>query len=251
MQRYFVDISQMNLDEVTLTDGDAHHLVNVMRQQLGDVVLLCTSDKKTYFAEITQLSKGSVLLKVVGPKEENPELPVFVTLAQGLPKGDKLETIVQKATECGAVAYVPVGMKRSIVKLDPKKVGAKLVRWQKIALEAARQSHRQVVPQVMAPTDLTGLINMASDFDVCLFAYEAHTEDVAHGLADVIAQLTPEMKVLVLVGPEGGVDETEVIELIAAGFKVVGLGPRIMRTETAPIYIMSALSYGLEIERRI
>lgn len=249
MQRYFIKSDQLVNDQVTITGNDVHHIRDVMRTSVGDHIICCTTDKLTYLVEVTNLDKTEVHARVVETKEENVELPILVTIAQGIMKGDKFDLVVQKATECGASAFVPVAMKRSVAKIDAKKVDKKASRWQKIALEAARQSHRQVVPTLEPPVDMKGLVALAADYDVCLFAYEAHGEDSHYALANVLASAWAGMRVLVLIGPEGGIDETEVAVLIESGFRAVGLGPRILRTETAPIYVMSAISYAMELSR--
>ena len=248
MQRYFIKSDQLIGDQALIVGDDVHHIRDVMRARVGDCIVVCTCSKMSYLVEIVRLDKAEVKVKVVEAKSENVELPVFVTISQGITKGDKFDLMVQKGTECGASAFVPVAMKRSVAKIDEKKAFNKVERWQKIALEAARQSHRQVVPCVMMPVDIKGLVAMASEYDVCFFAYEK-TES-QNGLAEMIRKLKSGMRVLVLIGPEGGIDELEVRMLTDAGFKAVGLGPRILRTETAPIYVLSAISYVLEIEDR-
>ena len=252
MQRYFIKSDQLVDGHAIITGDDVHHIRDVMRGSVGDRVILCTCDKESYLAEIIDLSRMEIKAKVVERKAENVELPVFVTISQGITKGDKFELVLQKATECGASEFVPVAMKRSVAKIDEKKADKKVLRWQKIALEAARQSHRQAVPSVKMPVDIQGLVAMADEYDMCLFAYEigGQTSEVRdrNALAKAIRKFEPEMRILVLIGPEGGIDQVEVDLLIEAGFIAVGLGPRILRTETAPIYIMSAISYALEIE---
>ena len=248
MQRYFIKSDQLVGDQATIVGDDVHHIRDVMRARVGDCIIVCTCAKISYLVEIVHLEKTEVKVKVVEIKSEDVELPVFVTISQGITKGDKFDLVVQKATECGASAFVPVAMKRSVTKIDEKKADKRVERWQRIALEAARQSHRQVVPSVMMPVDMKGLVAMAGEYDVCLFAYEADRIDAQHVLADVIKKFELGTRVLVLIGPEGGIDESEVDLLIDAGFKAVGLGPRILRTETAPIYVLSAISYNLEIE---
>ena len=249
MQRYFVNSNQIIDDCATISGTDVHHLTNVMRASVGDQILLCSDARETFLAAITAITKTEVMMQIVAKKEENVELPVFVTIAQGITKGDKFDLVVQKATECGASAFVPVAMKRSVAKIESGKSEKKIERWQKIALEAARQAHRQVVPNVMMPVEMKGVLAMASDYDVCLFAYEAFDETAKTALATVANGLSVGQRVLVVIGPEGGIDESEVKLLADAGFLTVGLGPRILRTETAPIYVMAALSYALEISQ--
>jgi len=248
MQRYFIKDDQIKNGLATITGSDVHHMVNVMRVDVGDQVILCTDQKKSYVVEILSLTKTEVEVKVVNPKEEFVELPVFVTIAQGIIKSDKMDWVIQKGTECGASKFVPVRMKRSVAKVDPKKVSSKVERWQKIALEAARQSHRQVVPKVADVIDFTGLLKLKEQHDVCLFAYEAFSGEDRQRLATTLRDGEDGARILILVGPEGGIDEIEVDALTKAGFMPIGLGPRILRTETAPIYVLSAISYALEIE---
>lgn len=249
MQRYFIKSDQIVDKQVTIIGDDVHHIRDVMRTSQGDHMIVCTTDKKSYLVEVTHLTKTEIHALVVKTIEENVELPIFVTIAQGITKGDKFDFVLQKATECGTSAFVPVAMKRSVAKVDAKKVDKKVCRWQKIALEAARQSHRQVVPAVERPIDMDGLVALAANYDVCLFAYEVHGEGSQYALADVMASSWLGMRVLVLIGPEGGIDKSEVDVLTESGFKAVGLGPRILRTETAPIYLMSVISYAMELSR--
>ena len=250
MQRYFIKSDQLVDDQAIIVGNDAHHIRDVMRASVGDRIIVCTCDKKSYLAEITHLHRREIKVKIVESRVENAELAVFVSISQGIVKGDKFDMVVQKGTECGATGFIPVSMKRSVAKIDPNKARKKMERWQKIALEAARQSHRQVVPYVNRPVDITSLVVMASEYDMCLFAYEECGINSQSALADAISELEPEMRVLVLFGPEGGIAQSEVCLLIEAGFRAVGLGPRILRAETASIYVMSAISYALEIEGR-
>jgi len=249
MQRYFITSDQLVDNQVIMKKDDVHHIVTVMRGNVGDNVIVCC-DKKSYLTEITELNKSEVLLKIVETKEEDVELPVFVSIAQGIIKGDKFDFVIQKGTECGAHVFLPVAMKRSVAKIEANKAAKKVERWQKIALEAARQAHRQVVPAVMEPVDVKDLVAMACEYDVCLFAYESFDAASKNRLATVANGLSAGQRVLVLIGPEGGIDETEVTTLETAGFQTIGLGPRILRTETAPIYVMAALSYALEIAKK-
>jgi 16S rRNA (uracil1498-N3)-methyltransferase len=247
MQRYFINANQLVEGQAIITGDDVHHIGAVMRANVGDYFVLCVRGGGSYIVEICEISKTEVHARVVETKEENAELPVFVTISQAIMKGDKFDWVLQKATECGASEFIPVAMKRSVAKIDVKKANKKVERWQKITLEAARQSHRQMVPDVRMPVDMKGLISEMGKYDMCLFAYEAHVGESEYALADVIAGFEPGMRVLVLVGPEGGIAESEVNMLTEAGFTAVGLGPRILRTETAPIYVMSVISYAMEL----
>lgn len=245
MQRYFLKNEQFNGQSVRILGDDAHHIGRVMRGKPGDEVLVCNEDGACFVATLNQIG-DDVEATLSKELEAVTELPVDVTIAQGLPKGDKLELVLQKGTECGAAGFIPVAMERSVVKLEAKKVGKKLERWQKICKEASEQAHRQKIPTVSGPLTLKELL--ALDFEVKLFAYEESAKQGERSnLKACLSQIKPGTSVLVLVGPEGGVSSKEAEALEAAGFFPCALGPRILRTETAPIYILSAISYALEL----
>lgn len=248
MQRYFLKNNQFNKDLALITGDDAHHMSRVMRMTIGDQVIVCNEDKNCYYATIKQIKDQEIEVTLDSMIEAQTELPIEVTIAQGLPKGDKFEWVIQKATECGASEFIPLEMERSVVKLDAKKAGKKIERWNKIAKEAAEQSHRQMVPNVTSVQTLKQLLANASQYDICLFAYEetAKQGQLAQ-LKQTLSTIENHKKLLVIVGPEGGISEKEEAILLESGFKPCALGPRILRTETAPIYILSAISYALEL----
>lgn len=247
MQRYFIDGTLEVGKIVTIIGESVHQLTKVMRSTIGDCIKLSSENNQSAFGEIIEILKHEIRVKVVEIIEEKVELPVNVTIAQGLIKGDKFDWVIQKATECGANFFIPVRMKRSVVKIEDKKTASKVQRWQKISFEAARQSHRQVVPKVSEVIDFSELIKIKDSFDLCLFAYENYEKNSVHSLATHIRNMKRDNKILVVIGPEGGIDDKEVKLLVDAGFDSIGLGPRILRTETAPIYFLSAISYELEI----
>ena len=248
MQRYFLKNTQFQAKSAIITGDDAHHISRVMRMESGDQIIVCDEGKICHYATIKQMNGQEVEVTLDSVIEAQTELPIEVTIAQGLPKGDKFEWVIQKATECGAHQFIPLNMERSVVKLDAKKVMKKVERWNKIAKEAAEQSHRQMVPTVTDVQSFKQLLEQASHYDICLFAYE---ETAKQGQLAQLKQSLNEVenneKLLVIVGPEGGISEKEEALLLQSGFKPCALGPRILRTETAPIYILSAISYALEL----
>ncbi len=247
MQRYFLNNEQFDGNTVRLTGDDAHHLTRVMRQKAGDTIIVCNENQQCFYLELTTLDKDEVCGIITSEITDKAELPVAVTIAQGLVKGDKFEWVIQKGTECGAAGFMPVVMDRSVVKLDPKKEKKKIERWQKIAKEAAEQSHRAMLPTVYDVCSFKSFVSLVNEYDVCLFAYEetAKQHELSR-LRQTLETIKPNAKVLLLVGPEGGISDKEAVALEAAGFTACALGPRILRTETAPLYFLGAVSYALE-----
>lgn len=248
MQRYF--IHEMNDEENVIVSGDDfHHMTRVMRMETGDQ-FIGVINAKTALIQIDTILDESLRGRIIEWVDESVEMPVQVSIANGLPKGDKLEWVIQKGTELGAHAFIPFVATRSIVKWDAKKAAKKTERLRKIAKEAAEQSHRTVIPQIDDPVSFEGLLKQLDGFDHKLVAYE---EEAKQGesmrLAETLQAVKPGEKLLIVFGPEGGLDEKEVERLLAQGFMTCSLGPRILRTETAPLYALSAISYQLELAR--
>jgi 16S rRNA (uracil1498-N3)-methyltransferase len=243
MQRYFVAPSLFGEQEVTITGDDVHHIVNVMRSEAGQEIIVCDGQGRVALARLSQLSAKQVKAEIVRPLEDRSELPVRVTIGQGLPKGDKMEWILQKGTELGAFSFQPFSSERTIVKLDAKKEEKKLERWGKIVKEAAEQSHRSRLPEVRAPLSFKEIVAQAGGYTRAVIAYE---KEEGANLHAVFSSLAAGDSLLVLIGPEGGFTADEVALAEAAGIAPVGLGPRILRTETASQYVLSAISYHFE-----
>lgn len=244
MQKYF--ISENELENKMILGEDAFHIKTVMRGRVGDF-LLVSSGQDTFKAKITEILDRKINFEITEKVIGNHELPVFVSVIQGYPKGDKLEDIIKHGTELGAGEFVPVLMKRSLFKLDLKKKEAKLLRFNKIAKEAAEQSYRDIVPKVLEIQELKN-IDYAG-FDVKLVCYE---ESAKNGelteFKKAIRGLKPNMRVAVAVGPEGGIDDKEIEFFKSQGFIPVSLGSRILRTETVVFYCLSAIGYEMELK---
>ncbi|ADH99867.1 16S rRNA (uracil(1498)-N(3))-methyltransferase [Salisediminibacterium selenitireducens] len=250
MQRYFVEADQMKEDLFILTGDDAHHISKVMRMTDGDRIICCMPDGSCGTATIQSTAEGRVHAELETWLKETSEMPVEVTLAQGLPKGDKLELIIQKATELGVSSVIPVQMSRSIAKIDEKKAGKKVVRWRKIAKEAAEQAHRNRVPCISEPVSFTRVQGLVEEYDLVIAAYEEEGKAGNHHALPVLLNgLLPGQRILVIIGPEGGFSPEEIEKLERAGVRSVSIGPRILRTETAPLYVLAAVSYQIELSR--
>ncbi|AZN40439.1 RsmE family RNA methyltransferase [Paenibacillus albus] len=248
MQRYFVTPEQLQDNRVVLTGDDAHHVVRVMRMEAGDSIIVSDGQSRVAEAVIRVLSPGNVEAEVSEWLQDSSEPLWSITVAQSLPKGDKMEIVIQKGTEIGAVSFVPFESQRMIVQYDGKKEAKRLERWGKIAKEAAEQAHRSRIPAIEAVASWKELIALIKTYDLALFCYEK--EGGCLGLRDAISAQrarqgwgSEERSILLIVGPEGGFTEREAGEAEEAGAVVVGLGKRILRTETAAMVGLACLMY--------
>lgn len=245
MYQFFVEPSQIQDKKVIITGSDVNHIKNVLRLKPGEEIAVRNGvDGREYRCGIEEFAQDQAICSLRFVKEEGVELPSKVYLFQGLPKADKMELIVQKAVELGVYEVIPLAVKRCVVKLDEKKARAKANRWQGIAEAAAKQSKRGVVPVVKEPMTMKEAAAYARGMDVKLIPYEL-AEDMAH-TKKVIESIRPGESVAVFIGQEGGFEEGEVAEAIAAGIEPITLGKRILRTETAGLAVLSWLMYHLE-----
>ena len=227
------------------------HIKNVIRLKPGDEVSISNGvDGRDYRCGIEEITDTEVVCSLRFIKEDGVELPSRVVLFQGLPKGDKMEFIIQKMVELGVYEIVPVAMKRCVVKLDAKKAAAKTARWQGIAEAAAKQSRRAIVPKVHEVISYQEALACAEHMDIKLVPYEMEeTLDKASGMEgtrQIIDHLKPGQSVAVFIGPEGGFEESEIQAAMDYGMKPVTLGRRILRTETAGMTVMAWIMYRLE-----
>ncbi|MFS0786268.1 16S rRNA (uracil(1498)-N(3))-methyltransferase [Shouchella sp. 1P09AA] len=248
MQRYFIADEQMSDTNISVTGEDAQHIRKVMRMSVGDHIVCVNTRSRSVVVKLTAVSEASVDGEILYDEDKQTDMPVQVTLAQGLPKGDKFEYIIQKATELGVHAIIPFLAERSIVKWDEKKIQKKLTRFEKIAKEASEQSHRSSIPQIEAPLDGQALVSRVNLYDACLVCDEEEAKQGEKSqLKQMLETLKPGTRLLIIVGPEGGLSRSEVRELTGAQARTCSLGPRILRTETASLYILAALSYQVEL----
>ncbi|MFB1050764.1 16S rRNA (uracil(1498)-N(3))-methyltransferase [Paraliobacillus sp. JSM ZJ581] len=247
MQHYFVPANQWTTNEVFITGDDFHHICRVMRMQQGDQIICNRPDGRSATCKISNITESQVVTSIVNWIETNVEMPIKVAIAQAFPKGDKLDLILQKGTELGAVDFLLFQGARSIVKLDTKKADKKLLRYRKIVKEAAEQSHRSCLPTVIMLTRFSELLEQASKFDHKLVAYEETTRsEKSDKLYEAYKKIRTGESVFICIGPEGGFTDEEIATLKQNDFTCIRLGPRILRTETAGLYTLATLSYHFE-----
>lgn len=244
MQQFFAEPSQIKENKIYLEGADVNHMKNVLRMKPGEDVRINDGTGKTYLCCVSAYEEQTAVLDILKELDSDTELPSRIILFQGLPKGDKMEWIVQKAVELGAYSIVPFAAKRSVVKLDEKKAAKKQVRWQAIARGAAEQSGRGIVPEVHTVHTFAEALKMAEELDVILIPYEL--EEGMRETVRVLDDILPGQSVGIFIGPEGGFEEEEVERAKKSGAHPVTLGKRILRTETAGLAALSILMYYLE-----
>ena len=249
MNRFYTRPENIREGQAWLDADACNHMKNVLRMQPGDEFVLCDGEGRTYLCSITSFASQSVVAKILDMSKEYHELPVKIVLYQGLPKKDKMELIIQKAVELGASEIVPVMTKRCVAKLeDPKKEARKLERWNAIAKSAAEQSRRDVIPVVRPVMSFADAIREMSSLSTGILPYE-EAEDMKQ-TAEVLREAALGQSVGILIGPEGGLEGSEVQEAMALGIRPVTLGRRILRTETAGLVTLSMLMYEIELQEK-
>lgn len=243
MHQFFIPAVQEGKEFVTILGSDVNHIKNVLRMRPGEEIRVSTEDGEDHFCRITEISDDFVQADILRPAE-NTELPAPIYLFQALPKGDRMETVIQKSVELGVYEIIPVEMKYCVVRLDAKKARAKVKRWQAIAESAAKQSKRSRIPQVREPVNIKQAFEYAKKTGgTFLVPYE--NERGMAATKEALTGLKPGEPVCVMIGPEGGFAPEE-IELLRPEAKVVSLGKRILRTDTAAITTLSMLMLYLE-----
>ena len=245
MYHFFVEEKQVNSENAYISGSDVNHIVNVLRMKIGEELLISVKGDWDYLCKIEEIENDRVNLKVLESMEQR-ELPIKLTLLQGIPKSDKLEMIIQKAIELGVSEIIPVKTNRVVVKIDEKKTQAKVNRWNAIAESAAKQSKRSIIPKVLNPQTLDNALEIVKDYGVKLLPYE--NADGIKKTKDILNSLDSKNNIAVFIGPEGGFEEDEVKKSTDSGFEVITLGKRILRTETAGLALLSNIMIRLEEE---
>lgn len=250
MPKFFVKENQISNNKIEIVGDDVNHITNVLRMKQGEILKVCNQETgENYIAEIINAQKNSVTCEIQEKLEETAESNVDITLYQGLPKFEKMELIIQKNTEVGVNAIVPVIMERTVVKLDEKQVSKKLERWQKIAEIAAKQSMRDKIPEIKNIIKINKISDSLKNekFDTILVAYKNEEKTMLKKELKKLENLKDKKyKIAIIIGPEGGISEREIEQLNNLGAKCVSLGRRILRTETAGIIMSGDIMYELE-----
>lgn len=236
--RFFISDEQINGDRIAVTGDDVRHILLVLRMRIGDEILLLDGSRREYTVRITKTGRSEILTEILSVKMREIQ-PPFITLCQGLPKADKMDWIVQKATELGVNIIIPMLTERTVVKLRDE--ATRHARWQKIAREAAMQSNRPTLP----------VIGRIKRFDECIDSMESGRgalyllpwEEATRHIKTVLKRDALPEKINIFIGPEGGFSGHEAKSAEERGVEIVSLGPNILRTETAAVAVLSMILY--------
>lgn len=250
MPRFFISEAQIGRRDdgsktVLIVGDDAAHITKSLRMKPGESVVVCDGSRREYNCTVSSVGEA-VALDVISEGVCPAEPPYEATVYQALIKGDKFDTVVQKAVECGATRIVPFISSRCIVRLDKKDAAKKAVRWQRIAEEAAKQCGRGIIPEVGELMTFDEALRSAAECDISLFCYEKETGSLRAALSDAPIPTSA----AIMIGSEGGFSDSEAAAAESAGMISVGLGKRILRTETASSFALSCLSYAFEMEQQ-
>ena len=245
MYQFFVDDAQIGREFLTITGEDVNHIKNVLRMKAGEKIRISNQQGRDYYCEISEVTDTFVQADILNEDAASTELPSKIYLFQGIPKGDRMETVIEKAVELGVYEIIPVAMKYCVVKLDAKKEAAKVARWQKQAEAAAKQSKRSIIPKIHPVMSYKEAVEYAMQCDVRLVPYE--NERGMQGTREALSTIKAGTSVSVMIGPEGGFAEDEIAQ-VKDSMQVISLGKRILRTDTAGIAVMSMLMLELEME---
>lgn len=247
MARFFLEQDGLKDDKFVISGEDLRHIQKVLRLKVGDDIEVVSKDGKTYLGEIIFMDGSIVRGEIIEAKENNTEPPIKLILIQGIPKGEKMELIIQKATELGISEIWPVNTQRSIVKLEPKKAEQRVIRWQKIAQEAAKQCKRSLIPQIMEIKSLRETLDSINKDDLLIIPWEGEKIRGLKGYLKGNKEYIRDKNntIYIFIGPEGGIAEEEIEFAIKAGGTPVTLGPRILRTETAGIAVITMVLYHI------
>ncbi|MBQ3409699.1 MAG: 16S rRNA (uracil(1498)-N(3))-methyltransferase [Clostridia bacterium] len=247
MPKFFVKNGQINNNQITILGEDVNHIANVLRMKVDEIIQVCNVDTTENFnAKITSFEKDKITCFVIEKIKSEAESDINLTIFQGIPKSDKMELIIQKSTELGVKAFVPVDMERCVSKISKKDEEKKIGRWQKISEVAAKQSGRDIIPKIKNIMSIKDICKIINQFDMIIVPYE---KAEGYSFKDSVEELKQIKKknisIGVVIGPEGGFEISEIETMKEAGVKVVTLGKRILRTETVALAMSSVIMYEL------
>ena len=247
MPRFFVDQNQIEENYITILGEDAHHISRSLRMAAGEHITVSDGEQYEYDCILEVFNEKNVKAKIVNKYSSATELPVRVHLYQALPKGDKLDFIIQKSVECGAFDITPFESQNCVVKVKKDAEDKKSERRNKIALEAAKQCGRGIIPKVNTTLSFKEMLNDVSDYDAVLFCYEGQGTEPMGVVLKSIKSNGIINDIAVIIGSEGGFSNDEAALAREHGFYSIGLGKRILRAETAAIFALTSIVYEFEL----
>ncbi len=248
MPKFFVTTDQIKEETISIQNEDVNHIKNVLRAKINDKIDICDyNTSKNYICEIVKIEDKKIECKIIKKVESNVESKIKVSIFQGLPKADKMELVIQKSVELGAFDITPIEMKRCVVKLNEKDKTRKIQRWQKISETAGKQSGRDIIPQINNIINVKKLCEKFGEYDLILVAYENEKENTLKQELKKIKNIKKEeIKIAIIIGPEGGIDNEEIEQFKSYNAKIITLGNRILRTETVALNMLSIIMYELD-----
>lgn len=247
MPKFFVENKQIYKEYIEIKGQDVKHISKVLRLRKGEHIEICDIDtQNNFYCEIDKIQEENIYCKILKKIENKTESNIKVTVFQGLPKLDKMEYVIQKSIELGAEDITPVEMKRCVVKLNNQDKNKKIQRWQKISEVAAKQCGRDIIPKINEILNIKEIVNLINKYDAFLIAYEKEEKNTLKQELNKLKNKKENLKIGILIGPEGGIDEQEIKILAQNGAKIITLGKRILRTETVALNILSIIMYELE-----
>ena len=244
MPRFFVDKNQIDENTLFVDGADARHIARSLRMAVGDEFIACDGEGYEYSCRLTRIRDERCDADIMHSQPSRTESPLNITLFMAYPKGDKLETVIQKAVELGVSRIVPFESSRCIQRPKADKAEEKTARLMRIGEEAAKQCGRGSLPSVSLPVPFEKAVALSKESELSLFCYEG---DGATSLREVLSAASDAKSISVIVGCEGGFSIAEAEAAANVGLKTINLGPRILRCETAPLYVLSAISYVFEL----
>ncbi len=241
MRRFFTE-PQNICDDIAYIFEDATHITKVLRMNIGDEVLIFDGSGYEYTAELTEVNREKCTAKITSKEFSAQEPKLNVTVFQGIPKSGKMDSIIQKSVELGVYSIVPVAMDRCVSKLDKKAAIEKPKRWNKIAQEAAKQCGRGILPRVDDPIDFKEAVDRMTQLELAIMPYEELGHLGVSNLKEVL-KANQATEIGIIIGPEGGISDSEAQLAIDSGIKAVGLGKRILRTETVSGAMLAIIMY--------